>query len=165
MRRLTTYWGFRRLIATFESIGAAFTQSSNGMASCETKTSDPAANPKAAEEESWGIVGYGCFTDRARFNGELEKLAVARGRPTLIVSGGATSLASLAKEWARSQSIPFAEHLPVPFTVRERLASNSLIVRDSTLTVAFLSAKGRGALDTIKEAEAAGKPVITITID
>ena len=121
---------------------------------------DPPERPR----ESWGIVGYRFFTDRGRFDRELTSIVEARGQPARVVSGGATGADTLARTWAAAREIAFVEHLPASNRSRDLLARNTLIVRDSDLIVAFLSALSRGTYDTINKARRAGKEVIIIDI-
>jgi len=126
----------------------------------------PAAEARpAAAEQSWGIVGYRYFTDRERFDRELSILVWERGFPARVVSGGATGADTLAREWATANGIEFVEHPPASGTSRSLLARNTLIARDSTLLVAFLSARSRGTHDTIGKARRAGKEVVVIDVD
>jgi hypothetical protein len=114
----------------------------------------------------WGVVGYRHFTDYPRFAAELKKIAEELGSlPTCVVSGGATGTDSMAARWARENKILLIEHLPRAPRAEDLLARNTLIVRDSTLIIAFLSTESRGTRDTITKARKSGKPVIEIKID
>ncbi len=119
----------------------------------------------AAADQTWGIVGSRHFTDHERFDRELAALVVRRGEPARVVSGGATGADALARGWAAEKRIPFVEHPPASYWSRDLLARNTLIVRDSTLIVAFLAAGSRGTRDTISKAERAGKEVVVIHVD
>jgi hypothetical protein len=134
-----------------------------GFDLAEPALSDSPTDPD--QVQSWGIVGYRNFTDRERFDRELSAIVASRGLPRRVVSGGATGADTLAAAWAREKGIDFIEHLPKSNTAYNLLARNSLIVRDSTLVIAFLSTKSRGTLDTVKKAHLARKEVITIRID
>lgn len=124
----------------------------------------PASVEVRPPEQSWGIVGYRFFTDRERFDRALEGIVQERGQPTRVVSGGATGADTLACEWAQANGIAFLEHAPVSNSAADLKARNTLIVRDSTLIIAFLSAQSRGTWDTINKARIAGKPVLVIDV-
>ena len=62
-------------------------------------------------------------------------------------------------------NVAFVEHPPKTQTAVGFKARNSLIVRDSTLIVAFVSVKSRGTHDTLNKAALAEKGSIVIQID
>lgn len=113
----------------------------------------------------WGIVGYRRFTNREFFDRKLARVVEERGMPARVTSGGAVGTDTLAREWAQENGVEFAEHLPVSRSARDLLARNTLIVRDSTLVIAFLSRHSRGTWDTINKARKAGKDVVIIGVD
>ena len=124
-----------------------------------------APEPRKTSSEIWGVVGYRHFTDRARFDREMAALVGERGPPKRVVSGGAAGADTMARDWARENNVAFVEHPPKTQTAVGFKARNSLIVRDSTLIVAFVSVKSRGTHDTLNKAALAEKGSIVIQID
>jgi hypothetical protein len=120
--------------------------------------------PSAVAGESWGIVGYRRFSARTIFDAALEELVAERGLPARVVSGGADGADAMAEAWAHERGIEFICHRPAAPVAAALLARNSLIVRDSTLVVAFLAPESRGTRDTINKARRAGKPYIVVEV-
>ena len=131
----------------------------------EADPTSPASGPRNPRGQVWGIVGYRHFADRARFDREMAILVEERGRPVRAVSGAAPGADTMAREWAAEHEIPFTEHRPREQTAAAFKARNSLIVRDITLLVAFVSTKSRGTHDTMNKASKAGKAIVAIHID
>ena len=121
----------------------------------------------AEARNSWGVVGYRHFSDRAHFDRRMAEVAAAHGAPERVVSGGATGADAMARDWARERGVALLEHLPAEFTSVVLKARNTLIVRDCALVVAFLSRRSRGTKDTIAKArdsgQAAGRQVVVST--
>jgi hypothetical protein len=141
------------------------TTASATMPTTASTTASATASATASTTASWGIVGYREFTDRGRFDREMAQIVAARGRPARVVSGGAPGADTLARDWAVSQKIPFVEHPSARWDAAAFKARNTLIVRDSTQVVAFLSTKSRGTHDTMNKARRAGVPLVVIQID
>jgi len=70
----------------------------------------------------------------------------------------------MAREWALERQIPFVEHNPRQPTAVEFKARNTLIVRDSTLVIAFVSPQSRGTYDTINKAIKMGRKLVRIQV-
>ena len=133
--------------------------------SAEATSSSAKPSPPHIPREVWGVVGFRRFVDRTWFDREMESLVRERGLPAQIVSGGAPGADTMARDWAHKNFVPFVEHPPKAQTAAAFKARNSLIVRDSTLVVAFVSVKSRGTHDTLNKAAAAGKGSVVIQID
>ena len=82
----------------------------------------------------------------------------------LIVSGGAKGADTLAKKFAAKNQIPLMEFLPDydRYGRGAPLQRNTLIVRNSNVVLAFVTATSKGTWDTIRKAQAAGKRVIIV---
>ena len=82
----------------------------------------------------------------------------------LIVSGGAKGADTLEKKFAAKNQIPLMEFLPDydRYGRGAPLQRNTLIVRNSNVVLAFVTATSKGTWDTIRKAQAAGKRVIIV---
>jgi predicted Rossmann fold nucleotide-binding protein DprA/Smf involved in DNA uptake len=111
-----------------------------------------------------GIVGSRQRTDRESVE------AFVRSLPTgcVVVSGGARGVDTWAVEAARARGLEVREHLPDLSGVKNRheatrryYARNEIVANDCDMLVAFVATDRRGGTeDTIRRAEAAGKPVV-----
>lgn len=79
-----------------------------------------------------------------------------------IVSGGALGVDSIARAFARSESVPLREHLPDydRHGIRAPLLRNALIVKDADEVHAWPAPWSRGTHDTIGKAREAGKKLV-----
>lgn len=113
---------------------------------------------------SIGIVGSRTAGSEADYRNLCEFL---QGRPIArIVSGGARGADALARRYATDLGIMLVEHLP-DYRAHGRgapIVRNGLIVAASDEIVALWDGESRGTADTIRKAEAAGKPVHIIRI-
>ena len=84
----------------------------------------------------------------------------------LIVSGGAKGADTLAKKFAAKNQIPLMEFLPDydRYGRGAPLQRNTLIVRNSNVVLAFVTATSKGTWDTIRKAQAAGKRVVIVRV-
>lgn len=81
-----------------------------------------------------------------------------------IVSGGAPGADTLARRYAREQSIPFIEYAAEweKYGRRAGPMRNAAIVARCTHVLAFPQGASPGTRDTIAKAARAGKPVIVV---
>jgi predicted Rossmann fold nucleotide-binding protein DprA/Smf involved in DNA uptake len=125
------------------------------------------------------IVGYRGFNDRERFDTIMFQFDHILKEASMIVSGGADGVDTLAREWALKRGftfrmgdqIPqkeFVEYLPqydkYPGHVAP-LIRNEQIVDAVDVVIALVSSRSRGTLNTIKHAQKQGKIVYTVRID
>lgn len=123
---------------------------------------------KKHKEMKLGIVGSRCF-------GREEVVVMISPlidnfirslmcKVTMIVSGAAKGIDTIAREYANSHSIPLKEHPPKTLTSYELLARNTLIVEDSEHLLAFVCPCSRGTWDTIRKARKKKIPVKVISL-
>jgi hypothetical protein len=116
------------------------------------------------------IVGYRNFTDKKVFDTELAKWIKANAVPDKIISGGATGVDTLAKNYATTSKIPFVEFEAkwrTDLGKYDRSAGpkrNTKIVKECTHMLAFPSPKGSGTQDSIKKAKKAKKHLTVFEI-
>lgn len=105
------------------------------------------------------IVGSRNFTNYEVFKETLEDYLTTRKlRPTLIVSGGATGVDSMAERWAKESSL---QTLIFPVTPKDwdehgKAAGplrNSKIVKEADKVIVFWDRFSRGTKDTINKAK------------
>ncbi|MCQ2219691.1 MAG: DUF2493 domain-containing protein [Paludibacteraceae bacterium] len=88
-------------------------------------------------------------------------------QPSVIVSGGATGVDSLAEDYAQRHNLPLIIFKPEYGKYPDRTAPlkrNDLIVAEADFLLAFWNGKSRGTLYTIQKAQKLGKPVKIIRI-
>ena len=115
--------------------------------------------------KAWGIVGWRNYTDGAAFGRELGKLVGRLGRPTAVISGGASGADFLAEQWATHNGIPLTVHKPAALETSAYHARNDKIVADCDVLVAFLSTQSKGTRYTINRARQMGRVVIVVNVD
>ena len=111
------------------------------------------------------IVGSREFEDYDLLCVEVAKIQETQ-TIDLIVSGGAKGADTLAKKFAARNKIPLMEFLPDydRYGRGAPLQRNTLIVQNSNVVLAFVTASSRGTWDTIRKAQAAGKRVIIVRV-
>jgi len=86
---------------------------------------------------------------------------------TLIVSGGAKGIDTLAEEYADKHNIPKLIFLPdyKKYSKKAPLIRNKLIVDNADIVIVFWDGESRGTKFTIDYAKRQGKKVIVYVID
>lgn len=112
----------------------------------------------------WLVCGGRNFDDADLMAREMERIALERGRPTLIIHGDARGADTLAKKWARRNGVATAPY-PADWKAHGRAAGpirNAKMIKEGHpgLVVAFPG--GRGADDCVRQARAAGIEVIEV---
>jgi predicted Rossmann-fold nucleotide-binding protein len=110
-----------------------------------------------------GSTGVQCFGELTRM---VTEYVFDLPRETIVISGGARGIDSIAARVARSLGMEVIEHLPNPDLVKRNAAAamkarNQLIVDDADELAAFVAPWSRGTWDTIRRAQAKG---IVVTI-
>ena len=121
------------------------------------------------EGHRWIVCGGRDFTDRAFVRRKLDEIAAERGKPTFVISGGATGADTLAEEWRLDCLLPGVV-LEADWDAHGRSAGhkrNSLMLtslrlfKDARkLVIAFPG--GDGTANMVEQAEAAGVEVLKV---
>ena len=101
-----------------------------------------------------GIVGSRNFSDYKRFQ-ELLRASIDLTQVTMIVSGGAKGVDSMARRFAKQEKLPIKEFLP-DYARHKRgapLKRNSQIVEFSDKVIAFPTKTSSGTYDSIRKAK------------
>lgn len=112
------------------------------------------------------IVGSRNYSDYSNCDRCLQAWMVTYGRPTIIISGGAPGVDTVAASWAFHNNIP-CQVFPADWSKYGKRAGpirNSQIVTACTHVVAFPTADSKGTRDTINKARAAGKIVVVYEV-
>ena len=101
-----------------------------------------------------GIVGGRDFSDYKMFE-ELLRASIDLTQVTMIVSGGAKGVDSMAKRFAKQEKLPVKEFFP-DYARHQRVAPlvrNSQIVEFSDKVIAFPTQMSSGTYDSIRKAQ------------
>lgn len=114
-----------------------------------------------------GIVGYRNFTDREMFETIVEDWIEKNGKPSIIVSGGANGVDTLAREYAIKHGYPLEEYHADWSTYGKSAGPvrNTKIATVCTHILALPSRSGKGTQDTIQKAQKLNKEVTIHYID
>ncbi len=112
------------------------------------------------------IVGWRGATNRQLIFSKINEWVNRYGKPSLIISGGATGIDTIAEEYASLSGIQTSIFNPeyIKYGRSAPLIRNSQIVNACTHLLAFPSATSKGTWDSIRKAGKAGKPYIIYTI-
>ena len=115
---------------------------------------------------SLGIVGSRNFNDYNLFKILIDEYIEDNGKPSKIISGGASGADSLAKRYAIENNIDLIEYKP-DWSLGKKAGPirNSKIVENCDCIIAFPSRSGRGTQDTINKSQNKNIPVKIIYID
>jgi hypothetical protein len=85
---------------------------------------------------------------------------------SVIVSGGARGVDTLAEKYAEEKGLETIIHYPdyKRYGRRAPLVRNTLIVNGADMLVAFWDGKSRGTKDTIDKARRKGLPIVMVNI-
>ncbi len=110
-----------------------------------------------------GIVGSRSFNNREVLDSVLSKIMLSEGKPTNVVSGGASGADTLGSDWADDNGVSKLIFEPrySDFPKKTRRweapkARNTTIVENSDVLVAFWDMKSTGTKDSIDKALARG---------
>jgi len=125
-----------------------------------------------------GIVGSRVFTSRSgqvwnkkitnpkqHVFDKMDQYVVKHGKPSLVISGGATGADTYGVQWAQARGIPIKEYKPderlkkIAGFRHAAMTRNTDIVNASDHVVAFWDKKSTGTLDTLTKAKKAKKKV------
>lgn len=109
------------------------------------------------------VVGSRSCVNYQRIDQGIREWISTYGWPTMIISGGAPGVDTLAEQWAATHKVP-CKIYPVNWSEREKSTEpthSNLIIEASTHVLAFPRKKSRVTLDVIHRAEAAGK-IVTV---
>lgn len=113
------------------------------------------------------IVGDRNYTDYKKFTKQVDKFIEKHGTPSIIISGGASGVDTLAEKYAKKHKIP-TRIFPAEWEIYGRSAGpkrNIEIVNASTHVLAFLTKGSKGTASTIRIAEAARTPRTIIKLE
>ena len=104
------------------------------------------------------VVGSRTFRDEALLKRTLDDFIAEHGVPSVIVSGGALGVDTLAEQYAGNHGIPTLILRPEwgVHGKRAGILRNAEIVRESTHMVAFCVDQSRGTMDSVQRAKKKG---------
>ncbi len=121
---------------------------------------------KRPTEIKLAIVGWRGAKDKQVIFSRINEWIQQYGKPSLIISGGATGVDTFAEEYAKLAGIQTQIFLP-EYGKHGRsapLVRNSQIVNACTHLLALPGTGSKGTFDSIRKAGKAGKPYIICTI-
>lgn len=110
------------------------------------------------DEKKLAIVGSRHYKNYEQFEKRVLKWMKDHGKPTKIISGGATGADAMAERFSKENGIECQVFLP-DWSKGGGPARNTLIVNACTHVLAFPSKTGKGTQNTIKQANAKNKHI------
>lgn len=121
---------------------------------------------KMNEEIKLAIVGGRDYTDYQTFTKIVDEYIREFGTPSLIISGGAKGVDTMAYNYAKTLNIPVEVLAPEwnKYGKQAGLLRNTDIIEASTHVLALPTDKSRGTYDSIRKAQNAKKHLKVVKV-